>query len=179
MRKTVATLFIALSVLIAQSGVAHADNVPVTATLTGATVGTRTLTVPLSIALATSSGVSTINGSFQTVVTEAAKAGANPWKVTTSLSDLVLQGSPTDTISKSQVDLFNRATTPVAGGGTITHPGTDPQDFSVERTLVNNVQNTLQVYTGTYTTTAGLQLHIPNGTKTGIYDATMTITLVQ
>lgn len=179
MRKTAVVLALALSVLLAQSGVAQADDVPVTATLTAATIGTRTLTVPLSIALATSSGVDTVNGSFQTIVTEAAKAGANPWKVTASLSDLTLTGSPTDIIDSSEVDLFNRDTVVANGGGTVTHPGAEPLDFSAERTLVNNVQATTNIYTGSYTTSAELQLHIPNGSKAGVYGATMTLTLVQ
>ncbi|HUP86564.1 MAG TPA: hypothetical protein VM143_12925 [Acidimicrobiales bacterium] len=178
MRKSVAATFLALSALAMQTVSAQAADVSVTATITGADIGTRTLQVPGSIALVTTSGQSQLSGSFATVVAESAKQGANPWSVTASVTDF--SGPNSSTITKDKLTVGTRSTVQVLGGGSLSYTAADGSSFGTTRELVKNAgQSSSVAYTGTYTTTNPLALEIPNGSATGAYSATMTLTLVQ
>lgn len=177
MRRTLVVLLLGASILVATPGVANADTATVTANITAGSIGLRSLTSVPAITLTPTAGVATVQGSMSAVVTEAAVTGTNPWSVTTALSALALSGQPD--IANSNVDISNRAKVQVAGGGTTT-PASGTEDLSTTRTLISNAgQSTLSVYTGTYTATADLALHVPNGTVAGVYTGTMTVTLVQ
>ena len=164
------------SLAFSQVGVASADTATVTANVTSGGIGLRSLTSVPAITLLSTAGSSTVDGSMAAVVTEAAVTGDTAWSVTAALSTLTNGGN---TLANSNVDIKNRAVVQVAGGGT-SAPVTGTQDMSAARTLFNNSgEVATSVYTGTHSATADLSLHVPNGTATGIYSGTMTVTLVQ
>lgn len=159
-----------------QVGVASASTATVTANVTAGGIGLRSLTSVPAIALTATPGNSKVSGSMSAVVTEAAVTGVTPWSVTADLTTLT-NGS--NTLANSNVDINTRGVTKVAGGGTATATS-GAEDLSATRTIFTTTgQSTTAVYTGTYSSTANLDLTIPNGTATGIYTGTMTVTLVQ
>ena len=159
-----------------QIGVASADTATVTANVTAGGIGLRSLTSVPAIVLTATPGNAKVSGSMTAVVTEAAVTGVTPWSVTADLSTLTNGGS---NLTNSNVDINTRAASRVAGGGTVT-PTSGSEAMSATRTLFTTTgQSATSVYTGVYTSTANLDLNIPNGTATGIYTGTMTVTLVQ
>jgi hypothetical protein len=163
-----------------QVGVASAasstSTATVTANVTAGSIGLRSITSVPAIVLSSSAGSDKVSGTMSAVVSEAAVTGVSPWSVTADLSSL---SDGTHTLANSNVDLYGRATVQTAGGGTSSNP-TGSQVLSAQRTLMTNTgQSTTAAYTGTYTTSASLDLNIPNGTSTGIYTGTMTVTLFQ
>ena len=155
---------------------ASADVATVTANVTAGGIGLRSLTSVPAIVLSATPGDAQVSGSMTAVVTEAAVTGVTPWSVTADLSTLTNGGN---TLANSNVDISNRAASRVAGGGTVT-PTSGLENLSTTRTIFTTTgQSATSVYTGVYTSTADLDLNIPNGTATGIYTGTMTVTLVQ
>ena len=176
-KKVVVGAVVGLIALMAPHGVASADTATVTANITAGGIGVRSLTSVPAVVLTPALGVATVQGSMTAVVTETAVTGTNPWSVTAALSPLALSGQPN--IAASNVDISNRSTVKVAGGGTVSNPS-GTQDMSASRTISTNTgQSTSSIYTGVYTTTADLALNVPNGTVAGIYTGTLTVTLVQ
>lgn len=176
MRKVIAFVLIGGAFAFSQVGVASADTATVTANVTSGSIGLRSLTSVPAITLTSTSGSSTVDGSMAAVVTEAAVTGDTAWSVTAALTSLTNGGN---TLANSNVDILNRAVVQVAGGGT-SSAVTGTQAMSATRTLFSNSgQVATSVYTGTHSATADLSLHIPNGTATGIYTGTMTVTLLQ
>jgi hypothetical protein len=158
-----------------QMGVADAATSTVTANVTAGTIGSRSITSTPAIVLTSTTGSAKVSGTMTAVVTEAAATGVSPWSVTLDLGTLT---SGSNTLANSNVDVLNRSTVKAAGGGTVSNPGTT-EALDTTRTLMTNTgQSTSAVYTGTYTSTASLDLNLPNGTPTGIYTGTMTITLI-
>jgi hypothetical protein len=159
-----------------QVGVANAIDSTVTANVTAGGIGLRSITSVPAIVLTATPGSAKVSGTMASVVTEAAVTGFTPWSVTADLSTLT---NGANSLTNANVDISNRSTVKVAGGGTVTNPSTtDP--MSATRTLMTDTgQSLTSIYTGTYTTTANLDLNIPNGTATGVYTGTMTVTLVQ
>jgi hypothetical protein len=178
MRKAIAFVLIGGAFAFGQVGVAHAGtDATLTATLTGGAIGSRSITSVAPIALISSAGSGTVDGSMATLVTETAVTGdATGWSITAALTNL---SDGSHTLSKALVDVKNRAVVQVAGGGTSTAT-TGTEDLSATRTLFSNSgQSATSVYTGTNASTADLSLHVPNGTATGVYTGTMTVTLIQ
>jgi len=164
------------SLAFSQVGVASADTATVTANVTAGGIGLRSLTSVPAIVLSATPGNAKVSGSMTAVVTEAAVTGVTPWSVTADLSTLTNGGN---TLANSNVDINTRAASRVNGGGTVT-PTSGSEALSTTRTIFTTTgQSTSAVYTGVYTSTANLDLNLPNGTATGIYTGTMTVTLVQ
>jgi hypothetical protein len=159
-----------------QLGVASADVATVTANVTAGGIGLRSLTSVPAIALTATPGNAKVSGTMTAVVTEAAVTGVTPWSVTADLSTLTNGGN---TLANSNVDINGRSASRTAGGGTVSAT-TGSEAMSTTRTIFTTTgQSTSAVYTGTYSSSANLDLNIPNGTATGIYTGTMTVTLVQ
>lgn len=150
----------------------------VTATVTAGTVGSRSITAsPVTMSSALSSA--TLTGSLAATVTEAARTGTNPWSVTAAIGSLVDTGVPANTLANTNMSISNRAVVQTAGGGTSVAT-TGSEAVSAARTLfTNTAQSTAVVYTGTYASTSDWTLSLPNGTATGVYTGTITLTLVQ
>lgn len=148
-----------------------------TATVTAGSVGARTVT-SAPIAMTSALNSTTLSGAYSVVVTEAARTGTNPWSVTAVLDADLVDGA--NTIPRSSIALSNQAVVQVASGGTSSAAGAQSGTLDSARTLFTNTgQNTTSVYTGTHTATGTVTLTPPNGSKTGIYAGTFTVTLVQ
>jgi hypothetical protein len=177
MRKFLLAIALGAVVSVGQAGVAHAESI--TANLTSGGIGFRTLTTT-PITLSSIANSETVDGTMAALVTEGAVTGDTDWSVTAALGVLT-RLSGTETIANSQTSISNRETIQVAGGGTAEDlSAASPVAMSSTVTLQHQTgQSALAVYTGTYATTADLQLSVPNGQATGVYTGTMTITLVQ
>jgi hypothetical protein len=81
-----------------------------------------------------------------------------------------------DTIPNSAVEVSNRASAEVNGGGVKTVPS-GAQDLTAARTLVSYAQSTALLYTGVYTLTGDITVTPPTGSKTGIFTASFVVDL--
>lgn len=151
----------------------------VSATLTAGSIGSRSVTTVSPVALTTALGTSTLSGALATTVTEAARTGSNNWSVTAAIGTLTHAVDGTKTLANTNLSIDNRDVLQVAGGGTAAEV-TGSQTMDAARTLFTTPgQSTTAVYTGTYAATADITLAVPNGTTVGVYNGTLTVTLVQ
>lgn len=176
-RIAVAALAAAAAAGIPASGAGALDTT-LTATVTAGNVGSRTI-VANPVTMSSVAGTSTLTGSLATTVTEAARTGTNPWSVTAAIGVLTDTVTPANTLANTNMSISNRAVTQTSGGGTATATsGTEV--VSAARTLFTTTgQSTAAVYSGTYASTSDWHLALPNGTPTGVYAGTITLTLVQ
>jgi hypothetical protein len=146
----------------------------VTATL--ANIGSRSVTLVNPIALTSVQGAANLSASYGVTVAEVTRQGTNPWSVTADIGTLT---SGSDTIAPTNLSVSARAVVQTLGGGTSSAPS-GSQAFGAARTLFSNInQNTSTIYSGTYAASGTVTLAPPDGTKTGIYTGTFTVTLVQ
>lgn len=150
-----------------------------TATLTNTSIGSRSITlVATPGAFSSVMGNAGLTSSLQTLVTETAIGGTNPWYVTGVLAGAWSDG--TNSIPASALADTANNTVQVAGGGTVDQGTTGTLDGA--QTLVKNTgQTTSVLYTGTYTTTTSMTLTPPNGTvASGVpYTNVLDLTLIQ
>jgi hypothetical protein len=165
-------------------GAAHAadgdgSSSTVTATLTANAIGSRSVTLVNPITLASAAGSTTLTAPYGVTVTEATRSGSNPWSVSADVSTLTITGGGSETLAPTTLAVSNRSVNQVAGGGT-SSALTGSQAFGAARTLFSNSgQNTSLLYTGTYVGSGNVTLTPPDGTKTGVYTGTFTVTLTQ
>jgi hypothetical protein len=149
----------------------------VTATLTGNAIGSRSVTVVAPVALASAAGSTTLSAPYSLTVVEATRSGSNPWSVTGDVSTLT--DATSDTIAATNMSVSARAVLQTLGGGVSSAPA-GSQAFGAARTLFSNAgQDTATLYSGNYVGSGTMTLAPPDGTKTGIYTGTFTVTLVQ
>jgi hypothetical protein len=150
----------------------------ITATITGGAIGSRSVTSVAPVALDSTLGSANLTGTLAVVVTEASRTGTNGWSVTAQAGDLT-RATGTETIPASALSVSGRSVAQTLGGGTSTATS-GSQSLDSPRTLFSNSgQSTGAVYTGTYSASGNLSLTVPNGTLTGVYTGTLTVTLVQ
>jgi hypothetical protein len=160
-----------------------ADSTTSTVTAAVGSTGFRTITaLPASLTLANGA----VGGPLAVTVTEALAQGSNVWGVTAALTTPLTSGSTTldkntltvadaaSPVSVSTGCLAVASSCTVAGGGTTARP------LDVAQTLFSVTgESAATLYTGTYGYAGLLKLTVPNGTPTGVYTGTLTLTLVQ
>jgi hypothetical protein len=148
-----------------------------TATLTGNAIGSRSVTLVAPISMSSAAGSTTLSSPYAVTVTEATRSGTNPWSVTADVSTLTDLTS--DTIAASNLSVSARSIIQTLGGGTSSAP-TGSAAFGSAQTLFSNAgQSLTTLYSGTYAASGTVTLAPPDGSKTGIYSGTFTVTLVQ
>jgi hypothetical protein len=149
----------------------------ITATLTGNAIGSRSVTLVSPITMSSLASSTTLSSNYAVTVTEATRSGTNPWSVTAVASDLTDLTS--DTITADNLSVSARGVIQTLGGGTSTAP-VGSQTLDTARTLFSNAnQNTSTLYSGAYAASGTVTLAPPDGSKTGVYTGTFTVTLIQ
>jgi hypothetical protein len=142
-------------------------------------LGSRAVTAVAPIPITSNQNGSSATGSYNIVVTEITRNGSNPWFVTGALAAPLTNvdvDTNNDTIPNSAVEVSNRASAELNGGGTKTVPS-GAQDLTAARTLVSYAQSTALLYTGTYTLTGDITVTPPTGSKTGVFTASFVVDL--
>ena len=183
MRRRLVVVGVGMLAVLGQMGMgtAYADGEggtsAVSATLTGGSIGSRSITAASPVTMSSALNSSTLTGGLSLTVTEAARSGTNAWSVTAAMTNLT--NATSDVINKDQMNVDTRTITPVGGGGTSTAPS-GSHNMATTATLFSNAsQDPTSVYTGTYASSSSWTLSVPNGAKTGAYTGTITLTLVQ
>jgi len=129
--------------------------------------------------IATTSGAN-INGAYSVPVVETLAAGANPWEVDASMSDLSRTGGG-GTITADHLSAAGATVTNPTGAGTDNTGTGGTFGSGVNLELWNNHgELPANVYTATHTGTGALNINnVPSGTATGAYTGTLTVTLWQ
>ncbi len=149
----------------------------ITATLTANAIGSRSVTLVNPITLSSLAGSTTLSSSYGVTVTEATRSGSNPWSVSAVSSDLT--DATSDTISASALSVSNRSVIQTLGGGTSAAP-TGSAGLASAATLWSNTgQDPATLYSGAYVGSGTVTLAPPDGSKTGVYSGTFTVTLTQ
>ena len=90
-----------------------------------------------------------------------------------------LTDATSDTIAPTNLSVSARGVAQTLGGGTSSAP-TGSQAFGTARTLFSNSgQDPATLYSGAYVGSGTVTLAPPDGTKTGIYTGTFTVSLIQ
>jgi hypothetical protein len=151
----------------------------ISAALTAAVVGSRSVTAISPIVLTSALDSTVATGALAVTVTEAARSGTNSWSLTATASPLSDGAAPTPhTIPATALSVLSRTVQQVGGGGTAVAPaGTSP--LSSAATLFSTTgQDTSLLYSGTYVAGGTVSLAIPNGVATGAYTGTLTVSLI-
>ena len=179
-RLIIAAVPVALALVMAPTAAHAADgdggSSVITATLTANAIGSRSVTLVSPITMSSAASSTTLSSSYAVTVTEATRSGTNPWSVTGVASALT---SGANTIPASALSVSGQSVIQTLGGGTASAVNTS-QSLDVARTLFrNDNQDTSTLYTGSYAGSGTVTLAPPDGTKTGIYTGTFTVTLIQ
>ncbi|HVA42469.1 MAG TPA: hypothetical protein VNF50_03215 [Acidimicrobiales bacterium] len=151
-------------------------SIPLTATLTAGSIGSRSITSVTPATITSSLGTLPTSTPLTVVVSEAAISGAtNGWYVTAQASDF--QDAAGNVVpATSLVDGANQVDQ--AGGGGVAAAVSGPGEMGAAETLfVDTGESASVLYTGTYTDTSTLTLSPPDGTRTGVYTSDLTVTL--
>jgi hypothetical protein len=180
-RLIIAAVPVALALVMAPTAANAADggggSSVITATLTGNAIGSRSVTLVSPITMSSLASSTTLSSNYAVTVTEATRSGTNPWSVTAVASDLTDLTS--DTITAANLAVSGRGVIQTLGGGTAAAP-VGSQTLDQARTLFDNTgQSTSTLYSGTYAATGTVTLSPPDGSKTGVYTGTFTVTLIQ
>lgn len=180
-RKSIALIAVVAVLGLLGTSAAFAETSTVTATVgsTTAISGTRSITsvTPL-VTMASIAGTASLNGTVVIVVDEVLRTGQN-WSITAAMSDLSTATTPANTIGKANMTITPDSVTVLLGSGALSVTKGAAAALDVTRTVFSVAQDPLVNYIGTYTNSSTLKLSVPNGTKTGVYTGTLTVTLVQ
>jgi hypothetical protein len=151
----------------------------ISATLTAASIGSRSVTAVSPVALTTALNSSVATGTLAVTVTEAARSGTNSWSLTATASDLSDAATPTPhTIPAASLSVLSRSVVQVGGGGTAVAPSGTSSLGSAATLFSSTGQDAALLYTGTYAAAGTVSLAVPNGAPTGAYTGTLTVSLI-
>jgi hypothetical protein len=151
----------------------------ISAALTAATVGSRSVTSVSPVVLTNVLNTSTATGALAVTVTEAARTGTNAWSLTATASALSDGASPTpSTIAASNLSVLSRSVVQVGSGGIASAPAGTSSLASAATLFTTTGQDPALLYTGTYAAAGTISLTVPNGAPTGAYTGTLTVSLI-
>jgi hypothetical protein len=180
-RLIIAAVPAALALVMAPTAAHAADGdggtAVITATLTGNAIGSRSVTLVSPITMSSAASSTTLSSPLAVTVTEATRSGTNPWSVTGVAS--ALTDVANDTIPATALSVSGRSVLQTLGGGTSSAPA-GSQSLDTARTLFSNANQSLStLYSGVYAGSGTVTLAPPDGSKTGVYTGTFTVTLIQ
>jgi hypothetical protein len=172
---TVAVLGVGAPALAVDGG---GGSTSITAALTAASIGSRSVTTVSPVVLTNVVGTSTATGLLSVTVTEVARSGTNSWSLTAVASALSDGAQTPNTIPASALSVLGRSVQQTDGGGTAVAPVGTSSLGSAATLFTTTGQNPGLLYTGGYVAGGTVSLAVPNLVVTGTYTGTLTVSLI-
>ena len=173
---TVAVLGVGAPALAVDGG---GGSTSITAALTAASIGSRSVTTVSPVVLTNVVGTGTATGLLSVTVTEVARSGTNSWSLTAVASALSDGAVPTaHTLPASALSVLARTVQQTDGGGTAVAPAGTSSLSSAATLFTTTGQDPALLYTGGYVAGGTVSLLVPNEVVTGTYTGTLTVSLI-